>query len=187
MVTTYHHHNQAKMEAFDALSTLHQYDSPEKSMVVVRRSPTLPISPVGPPISPTWTWGTSSAQFPLDWLHLCRLLPFSDTEVVCPQEEGEMGLNMFPYFQEALWQSSEEEYHLSNLISLLVPSLAPHPHQEEGNLMEGGLGFHPALKLLQDVNQARGHLECDLDQETQQVAQRYNDRWIKLARRHEKW
>ena len=77
-----------------------------------------------------------------------------------------MGLKGFPHFQEALWQSSEEEHHLSNLISLLVPSLALHPHQEEGSQKEGVLGFHPVLKLLQDVSQARAQLECELVQET---------------------
>ena len=33
--------------------------------------------------------------------------------------------------------------------------------------MERGLGFHPALKPLQDANQARAQVECELGQETQ--------------------
>ena len=86
-----------------------------------------------------------------------------------PGEEVEMGLKVFPQFQEALWQSSEEEHCLSDLISLLIPLSAPHLHQEEGTQMEGGLGFHPALKLLQDANQARAQLECELVQETQEL------------------
>ena len=67
---------------------------------------------------------------------------------------------------------------------IVSPFLAPHLHQEEGTQREGGLGFHPALKLLQDVNQARAQLECELVLETQESAQRYNIRWIKVARRH---
>ena len=83
--------------------------------------------------------------------------------------------------------SSEEEHHLSNPILLSVPSPALHPLQEEGTQLEGGSGFHPTLKPLQDVNQARAQLECELAQETQGLAQRYDDRQIKLARRHERW
>ena len=98
-----------------------------------------------------------------------------------------MGLNVFPHFQENLWQSLKEENHLSDLILLLVPLSAPHPCQEEGTQTEGGLGFHPALKLLQDVNQACAQLECELVQETQELAQKYNDRQIKLARRYKRW
>ena len=77
-------------------------------------------------------------------------------------------------------QSSEEENHLSNLI--LLSTL--YAHQEEDNRMEEGLGFHPALKGLQDINQARVQLECELAQETWRLAQRC-DKWqIKLAREH---
>ena len=50
--------------------------------------------------------------------------------------------------------------------------------------MEGGLGFHPALKLLQDVNQARAQLECEMVQEAQELAWQYEDMWIKQVRRH---
>ena len=35
------------------------------------------------------------------------------------------------------------------------------------------LGFHPALKLLQDTNQATAQLECELVQETQELDGRY--------------
>ena len=94
--------------------------------------------------------------------------------MILPHEEVEVGLKMYPHSQEVLWESSEEEYHLSDLVLLLVPSSALHPHLEEGTQMEGGLGFHPALKLPQDVNQARAQLECELVQETQELAQRYS-------------
>ena len=156
------HHDQAKIEASNTLSALHQCDS---LVVVVRRYTNTPYIPQGSShflymdIS-TLSGGTSSAQFLLDWLHLYRLLSFSDTEVVLLQEEGEMGWKVFPHFQEALWQSAEQEHHLFKLISLSVTSSASPPHQEVGTQMEEGSGFHPALKLLQDVNQARAKLEC---------------------------
>ena len=47
IVTTFCCDNQAKMEAFDALSTLHQCNSPEPSMVVVRRYTNAPYIPQG--------------------------------------------------------------------------------------------------------------------------------------------
>ena len=172
MVTTFCCHNQAKIEASDALSALYQCDPPDPSVVVVRRYTNTPYILWGSSCLPylevsTLSEGTSSTQLPLYWLHLHRLLPFSDTEVVLHWEEGEMGLKVFLHFWEALWQSSGEEHNLSDLISLLVPSLASNPHQEEGIQMEEGLSFHPALKLLQDVNQARAQLECELAQEIQ--------------------
>ena len=73
-----------------------------------------------------------------------------------------MGLKVFSQFQEVLWPSSEEEHCLSNPISLLVPLSALQLCQEEGTQMERGLGFHSALRLLQDTNEASGQLECEL-------------------------
>ena len=49
--------------------------------------------------------------------------------------------------------------------------------------MEGGSGFHLSFKLLQDANQARAQLECELVQETQELALRYDNKWIRQARR----
>ena len=125
-MTTFCHHDQSKMEASDALSALCQCDSLEPSVVVVRRYTNTPYIPWGFSHLPyldvnTLSRGASSAQFLVDQLHLCRLLPFSDTEVVFPQEEGEIGLKVFPHFWKALWQRSEEEHCLSDLISLSVP------------------------------------------------------------------
>ena len=111
MVTTFCHLDQAKMEASSALSALHQCDSLEPSVVVVRRYTNTPYIPrrfshfLYLDIS-TLSGGTSSAQFPLGQLCLCRLLPYSDTEVVLPWEEGEVGLHVFPYFLEALSKRS---------------------------------------------------------------------------------
>ena len=76
---------------------------------------------------------------------------------------------------------------LSDPISLSVPSSAPHPCQKEGTQMEEGLDFHPPLKHLQGINQARAQLECELAQEAQGLARQYHEWQIKLARRHEIW
>ena len=86
-----------------------------------------------------------------------------------------MGLKVFPHSQEVLWQSSEEEQHLSNQILLLVPLSASHPHQEEDMQKEGELGFHPSLKLLQDINHARTQLESELAQETQELTHHHDN------------
>ena len=97
---------------------------------------------MGHPIHFIWMWalsqgGASFTQFPLDRLHLCQLIPFSSTEVLLPHEEGEERLETYPHFPEILWESSEEEHSLSNLIALLVPTSAPPPCLEEGTQMEG--------------------------------------------------
>ena len=147
MVTIFCQPDQSKMEASDAVYALHQHDSPDPGVVVVRRYINTPYIPGGSSCLlyldvSTLSGGASSTQFLWDWLCLCRLLPFSGTEVVLPWEEGEIRLKVFLHFQEAFWQSSEEEHCLCNLISLFVPLLAPHPHQEEGTQTEGGSGFH---------------------------------------------
>ena len=103
MVTPFCCHNQAKVEAFKALSALCQCDSLEPSVVVVRRYTNSPYIPQGSfsflylDIS-TLSGGTSSTQFPLDQLCLHRLLPYSNTEVVLPWEEGEEELKVYPFF-----------------------------------------------------------------------------------------
>ena len=89
MVTTYCHHDQAKLEASAALSALHQCDSLEPSVVIVRRYTNTPYIPQGSSCLlyldvSTISGDASFAQFPLDWLNISKLLPFSDTEVVLP-------------------------------------------------------------------------------------------------------
>ena len=116
MVTTFCCHNQAKIEASKALSALCQCDSPEPSVVVVRRftnSPFLPLGSFGFLYldMTTLSGGASSAQFPLDQLCLCRLLPYSDTKVVLPWEEGEEGLKVYPFFQESLSNAYLIQYY----------------------------------------------------------------------------
>ena len=132
MVTTFCHHDQAKMEASEALSVLHQCDLPEPSVVVVQRYTNSPYLPQGSfsflyLYVITLSGGASSAQFPVDLLCLYRLLPYSDTKVVLPWEEEKEGLNVYPFFWETLWTSSEGEHYLSDPIPLSVSLLSPIP------------------------------------------------------------
>ena len=89
MVSIFCHHDQNKMEALDTLSALHQCNSPKPSVVVVKRYTNTPYIPQGTSwllycdVS-TLPGGASSVQFPLDCLHLQRLLPYSKTEVLLP-------------------------------------------------------------------------------------------------------
>ena len=57
-----------------------------------------------------------------------------------------------------------------------------HLHLEESSQMEEGLGFSPALKQLQGINQARVQLEWELAHEAQGLAREYEDWQIRLAR-----
>ena len=114
-----------------------------QEMVVVRRYSNTPYIPKGMSHSlyqdvGTLSGATSSAQFPLEWLHLHQLIPFTRTEVLLLQEEGEERLEMYPYHPEIMWESLEEEHHLSVSISLFASMSAPPPHLEEGTQTEGG-------------------------------------------------
>ena len=158
------------MEASEVLTTLHQHDSPEPSVFMVRRYTNTPFI----------LWGTfsllylnvsdlprgaSSVQFPLNHLHLWKLLPYSKTGVLLPYKEGEMGYRTYPLFQEVLWKCSKESCHLSNPVSLSMPSPDPPPCLEDGIQTEGKLGYTPALQHLQDFNQARAQLESEQSEE----------------------
>ena len=89
MMITFCHHNQAKVEASEVFFALCQHVSLEPSVVVVRRFTNSPYFPWGSfgflyLDMTTLSGGTSSTQFPLDWLCLCRILPYSNTKVVLP-------------------------------------------------------------------------------------------------------
>ena len=181
MMMVFCHPNQAKIEACDALSTLHQCDSLGPSVVVMRRYSNTPYIPWGTSHSlyldvVTLSGGTFSAQFPQDRLHLHW--------GVAPMSGGGREAGNIPPSSRDSVGGFKREHHLSGLISLLVPMSALPPHLEEGSQTEGGSGYHPALKLLQDPNQARGQLEYELVQETQELTERYEHKQAKQARRH---
>ena len=89
MITAFCRTDQVKVEPSDALSMVVQWDSPEPGVVVVKVFTNLPHLPWGPFRSPyldvaTLPAGTLTAQFPLAWLHLHRLLPYYPTQIILP-------------------------------------------------------------------------------------------------------
>ena len=155
MVMVFCHPNQARIETCDALSTLHQNNLSELSVVVVRIYSNTSYIPRGTSHSlyldvDTLSGGTGSAQFPLDRLHLHQLLPFSKSEVLVPHEVGEEGLETYPHLPEFLWDSSDEEHCISNMIPMSTPLLS----LEDCTQTKGGLDSHPAS------NQTEGGLGC---------------------------
>ena len=130
-------------------------------MVVVRRYSNTPYIPRGMSHvlyldMGTFSGGIASAQFPLDRLHLCQLLPFSKSEVLLQCEVGEEGLKTYPNLPEFLWDSSEEEHCLSDPISLSILLLAPALPLEVCTQTEGEFDSHPAS------TQTEGWLGCHL-------------------------
>ena len=126
IITTFCRSDQAKVEPLDALLTLVQWDWPDPGVVVVKvftNSPHLPWWSFGSPYLDVTTLsaGTLTTQFPLAQMCLCRLLPYSPTQVILPwQTEGD-GLKIYPILMETLWESSEEEHHLSPFTTVISP------------------------------------------------------------------
>ena len=135
MVTIFCSHNQVKMEASEVLTTLHLCNSPEPSIFMVRRYTNTPFIPQRASrllyldVSDILR-GASSAQLPLNCLHLQKLLPYSETKVLLPCEEGETGYRTYPFSQEVLWKCFKELCYLSNPVSPSMPSPAPPTHLE---------------------------------------------------------
>ena len=134
MVMVFCDPDQARIEALDPLQLIQMCLI--RAVVVVRRYSNTPCIPRGSSHSlyldvDTLSGGAASTQFPLDRLHLCWLLSFSESEVLLPHGVGEEGLETYPYLSEFLWDSSDEGQHLSDPISLSVSMLAPSPHLEE--------------------------------------------------------
>ena len=164
MVTTFCHHDQAKVEPSEVLSTLLQQDCPRLSVVVVKIFTNSPYIPHGSFSFPyldvtTLAVGMFAAQFPLAWLWLYRLLPFSSTQVVLPCERDDRELKVYPFLQEALWESSKEDHHLSDHILLLVPPSSFSPHHEESSQTKEDPSLSPTLTWLQHITQAKAQLK----------------------------
>ena len=83
-------------------------------------------------------WGHFLHPIPLDWLHLCRLLPFSDTEVVLPHEMRERwGWKCFP-ISERLYGKAQKrstaspiQFHCWSLCQPLIPIKKRAPRWRE--------------------------------------------------------
>ena len=142
VVTIFCHHDQSKMEASNVLSALHQCNPLEPSVVVVRRYTNTPYIHQGSSHLPyldmsTLSRGASSTQFSLDWLCLCRLLPFSDTKVVLPWEEGDQGWKCFPIFKRLYGKVQKRntapltQFHCHSLHWSLISVKKRAPRQRE--------------------------------------------------------
>ena len=89
MITTFCRSDEAKVKPSAALLTLVQWDSPRPGVVVMKVFSNLPYFLQGSFSSPyldvtTLSSGTFTTQFPLALLYLCRLLPYSPTQVILP-------------------------------------------------------------------------------------------------------
>ena len=132
MITAFCRADQVEVEPLDALLTLAQSDSPKPGVVVMKvftNSPHLLQGSFGSPYLDVTTLsdGTLTIQFPLAQLCLCRLLPYSPTQIVFPWEKEGDGLNIYPVPMETLWESSEEEHHFSPFCYCQSPSSPPIP------------------------------------------------------------
>ena len=190
MVTTFCHHGQPKVEPSEALSTLLQWESPKPSVVVVKifaNSPNLQWGSFSLPHLDVTTLaeGMLATQFPLACLCLCRLLPFLSTQVVLLHEEDDEELKVYPFFQEVLWESSEEDFCLSDHVLLLVSPSSFSPHQEESSQIEEGPSHSLAPTQLQNITWAKAQLEQGLDHEWEGLARKYEDWQTRMAMKHE--
>ena len=175
------------MEAHDALSPLCQCDLSEPSMVAARRYSKTPYIPQGMNCSLYLNVGTFSGHvtlmhFPYDRLCLHQLLLIIRSDVLLSQEVGEEGLETYPCLPAFLWDGSEEEHHLSDLITLSVPLLTPPPQLEESTQTEGGWDCHPASTKMEG-GQATTHLS-----NSYRTTPRPELNWnISSPRRHRNW
>ena len=189
MITTFCRSDQVKVEHSDALLTLVQWDSPVPGVVVVKaftNSPHLSWGCFGSPYLDitTLSAGTLTTQFPLALLHLFRLLPYSPTQVVLPWEKEGGGLQIYPILVETLWESSEEEHHLSpfyhcqSLSSPLVPI-------DTSAQTEEVLSFSLALRQLQEATQAKAQLEWWLALKVEGLTKNYEDQQFRMVQKQE--
>ena len=123
----------------------------------------------------TLSSGALTAQFPLDQLCLWQWLSYSPTLVILLHEAEDKELKFYPIHQEMLWESSEEDLHLSDPILLLGPPSPFFIHQEESSGTEEGPSLSLALVQLQSMTWVRAQLEQELAHEWEGLVRRYED------------
>ena len=116
---------------------------------------------------------------------MCRLLPYSSTQLVLTQEKEEEGLKIYPALTETLWESSEEEHHLSPPFPLSIPIVSSHSNRDTRMQTEEVLGFSLVLRQLKEVTQAKASLEWMLALELEGLAKNYEDQKEGLAKSYE--
>ena len=164
MVTTFCHHDWAKVESSAVLSTLCQQDSLKPGVVMVRIFANSPCLPLGSSSFlnlnvTTLSLGMLTTQFSLDQLCLWQLLPSSSTLVVLPHEAEDEELKVYLILQETLWESSEVDQHLSDPTVLLGPPIPFFLHQEKSSQTEEWLSIRLALVQLESVTLERAQLK----------------------------
>ena len=79
---------------------------------------------------------------------------------------------------ETLWESSEEEHHLSHTVPLSVPIVSSHSSGDMSVQTKEALGFSLALRQLQAVNQVKAQLEeWGLVLELEGLTKNHEDQW----------
>ena len=170
MITTFCQSDQVKMEPSDTLSALVQWDSPELGVVVLKvftNSPYFPWGSFSYPyhgLNHPFSRCTSTTQFPLALLYLCMVAPmFFHSGHPSVRERGGLGLKVYPIpCMETLWESSEEEHHLSHPVPLSLPIISSHSNRDTSMQTEEVLNFNLSLRQLQAVTQAKAQLEWGL-------------------------
>ena len=176
MVTTFCHHNQAKMEASDAFSALHLCNSLEPSALIVRRYTNTPYIPGGSSHLPylhmsILSGGASSTQSHWTSYVYAGCSPSLTLGCSCLEKRERWDWKCFP--TSYMLHGKAQKRSTISLTWFCCQSLHQPliPIKKRAPRLGGGSGFHQALKLLHDVNQARAQLECELAQE--------NRSWLK--------
>ena len=126
-----------------------------------------------------------TTQFPLPLLHLCKLLPYSPTQIVLPPEKEGDWLKIYPVLMETLLKSSEKEHHLSPPLPLSVPIISSHSNRDVSAQTKEVLGFSLALRRLQEATQAKAQLEQRLALELEGLAKNYEKQQFRMVQEQE--
>ena len=191
MVTTFCYHDQSKMEASNAHSAFINMTHQIQVWLQWGGTPNslYPLRGLLSPLSrhEHTLWGCFFHPIPT-WLALSmQIAPILWQWGCIASRRGRDGVESISPFLRGSMAKLRREAPPLWPIFIFGPFIGPHPHWGEDTQTEEELGFHQALQLLQDTSQARSQVECELVQETQRLAQRYDDRQIKQSRRHEKW
>ena len=186
LMTVYCQSDQKRVDLSDALSTLVRWDYANPVMVAVKVFTNMPFFLWGSSGYPyfhvtTPYVGTTTALFPLAHLQLCRLLPYSSTQVILPWENEVDEPKVLPIIKEMLWDSPEDGHHLCTPVHLSVPTISTQSNREASSQTKEMLGLSPSLRQLQPVTQAKVQLEWELPLKGERLAKDYDDQWARVA------
>ena len=113
------------------------------------------------------------------------MLPYSPTQVVLLQDKEADGLTIYPFLIETLWESSEEEYHLSHPLLLLVCIISSNSNRDASGQTKEVLSFSLALRQLQEATQAKAEIEWGLTLKLEVVTKNYEDQQFRMVQKKE--